>query len=115
MLVGLLVICLIIYYLYSPYYEGFNDKYGQFCLDCKDKTFNECLTCANCGFAVDKDGNSACIGGDVNGPYNFEDAARWYYNDPYSYMIQTNALGLQDKQYYKGPRQENRAIGIYPC
>lgn len=110
----LLVLIIAVIFWYNGV-EHFNEKTGQLCLDCEGKTFNECLTCNNCGFAVDKDGNSACIGGDVNGPYNYEDAARWYYNDPYSYMIQKNALGLQDKQYYKGPRQENRVIGIYPC
>lgn len=111
--IGLLIIT-IFYFMYKGI-EHFNENSGQLCLDCKGKTFNDCLKCHSCGFAVDKDGNSACIGGDANGPYNYEDAARWYHGDQYSYMIQKNALGLSNKQYYKGPRQENRVIGIYPC
>ena len=70
--------------------EHFNDKVGTLCLSCSDKTVNQCMDCFNCGFCEDQFGNSKCIAGDHKGPYNFEDCAKWYYNDPFSYMIKKN-------------------------
>jgi hypothetical protein len=103
------------YYESFGNYEHFNDQTGKLCNSCVGKSFNQCLGCFNCGFCVDKYGNSGCIAGDQNGPYNYESCARWYYSDPYSFMIQKNALKNFDKQYYKGTLQENRVIGTDPC
>ena len=70
--------------------EGYNNQTGRFCISCANKTINQCLECFNCGWCVDKWGNSGCIGGDHKGPYNFENCARWYYSDPWTYMMQRN-------------------------
>lgn len=90
----------------SPKKEGYNEQTGQFCLSCKDKTINQCLNCFNCGFCVDKWGNSRCVGGDHKGPYNFEKCAYWYHNDPYSVMMQRD----QNYKVSYGPRSCNRII-----
>ena len=91
-----------------PHIELFNETSGRFCPTCKGKTFNQCQRCFNCGFCVDRWGNSQCIGGDVKGPFNYEKCARWYYVDGYSRM-------MQDNENYKcsyGPRSANRIIGV---
>ncbi len=66
--------------------EHFNDQVGQFCYSCSGKTVNQCMNCFNCGFCVDKFGNSGCIGGDHKGPYNHERCVVWHYGDPWSKM-----------------------------
>lgn len=63
---------------------------GQFCYSCNDKTFNQCTTCFNCGYCVDRNGRGKCIGGDHKGPYNYEHCAKWYHGDPFSRMLQNN-------------------------
>ena len=89
--------------------EHFNEQVGKFCTECHDKSLNQCLSCFNCVFAIDKFGNSACIGGDVkSGPYNNEDVAYWYSGDPWTMMKYNNS-------HYKcsyGPMQANRVIGV---
>lgn len=101
--------------------EGFWGDSGQFCTTCTSRTPNQCLSCFNCGLAYDRYGNSACIGGSVHGPFNYE-SARWYHGgainpndiiywkhgDPYSYMIQRNA----NYNCSMGPRSSNRIIGV---
>ncbi len=112
-LVILIVLIVIVAYLgYKPKKEGFNQDTGQFCRSCSGKTFNQCLNCFNCGFCVDKWGNSSCISGDVNsGPYNKEQCALWYTTDNWTGEVWRN--GNYKLSY--GPKQSNRAIGIYPC
>lgn len=108
----ILLIVLVIYFLYQNQnqYEGYNDQTGKLCFTCGDKTFNQCQQCFNCGFCVDRWGNSKCLGGDETGPFNYEDCALWYYGDPWSRMMQNN-------KKYKcsyGPKASNREIGINP-
>jgi hypothetical protein len=88
-----LCVIIVFVYIYKLYMnanihatEGYNDQVGQFCRDCSGKTFNQCLSCFNCGWCVDKYGNSGCIGGDQNGPYNYESCAKWYHGDPWYAM-----------------------------
>lgn len=89
--------------------EGFNDSSGQFSMTCGGKTFNQCLKSFNCGFVVDKWGNSGCVGGDVHGPFNFEEGNYYYYhNDPYAYAMQQN----ENYRCNMGPRSSNRIIGV---
>lgn len=88
--------------------EGYNDQTGRFCTTCAGKTINQCLRCFNCGWCVDKWGNSGCIGGDHKGPYNFENCAKWYHTDPWAHMMQRNA----DYRCSYGPRSSNRLIGV---
>lgn len=88
--------------------EGYNEQSGRYCPTCSGKTINECLRCFNCGFLVDKWGNSGCVGGDQHGPYNYEDGARWYHIDGYSMMEQLN----KDYKCSYGPRSSNRLIGV---
>jgi hypothetical protein len=112
-LILLIIICGIAYLIYKKQLschliEKFNDQSGRFCPDCRNKTFNECLRCFNCGWCVDKDGNSGCVGGDHNGPYNYENCAKWYYIDPFTYMSQIN----KDYKCSYGPRASNRVIGV---
>ena len=85
-----IILILLCFYIYcnKKTNEYFNEQSGKFCPSCSNKTFNQCLSCFNCGFCVDKWGNSNCIGGDLNGGYNKEKCAFWYYIDPYSRMIQ---------------------------
>jgi len=104
----LLLIILIVYLFTNSRKENFNDQTGKFCTTCAGKTTNQCLKCFNCGFCVDKWGNSSCIGGDHRGPYNFERCAAWYHTDPYSTMMQRNA----NYKCNDGPRSSNRLIGI---
>lgn len=101
------IIILVIWFNRHRLTEGFNENSGQFCRTCEGKTFNQCSSCFNCGYCVDRYGNAECIGGDHKGPYNFERCDRWYSGDPYSYMLQQNAnYGCQ------GPRSSNRLIGV---
>lgn len=88
--------------------EGFNEQAGRFCHTCAGKNFNQCSQCFNCGFCVDKWGNSGCIGGDHTGPYNFERCAYWYSGDPFAKMMQRN----MDYKCSYGPSNASRAIGI---
>jgi hypothetical protein len=90
------------------YNEHFNEQMGRFCGSCSERTFGQCLQCFNCSWCVDKFGNGRCIGGDVNGPYNYEKCALYYNSDPFNRMKYNNS-------HYKcsyGPIQANRIIGI---
>lgn len=107
MILYILLILLLIYLFNINTKEPYNDSSGKLCLSCNDKTFNQCLECFNCGFCVDKWGNSKCIVGDMHGPYNYEQCDRWYYNDPWTYVTQQNA---KNSGCGNGPRQENRII-----
>lgn len=81
----LLLLVLLIMWFSSPNIkENFSDYYGQYCNDCSNKTPNQCMTCANCGFCVDRYGNSKCVPGDYKGPYNYEDCYLWYTGDKWS-------------------------------
>lgn len=92
--------------------EHFNESSGRFCSSCKEKTFNQCLDCFNCGWCVDKNGQGRCLGSDISsGPYNNEECAQLYQGDPWLRM-------KQDNQHYKmdmGVKQSNRVIGVMPC
>ena len=114
-LISLSIIVMIIVlanYLNDNGTEHFNEQSGQFCSSCKDKTFNQCLNCFNCGFCVDEWGNSQCIGSDIaNGPYNNEKCARLYQGDPWLRMKENN----QNYEIEFGPKQGNRVIGVNPC
>ena len=88
--------------------EGFNEQTGRFCPTCRHKTPNQCMSCFNCGFCVDKFGNSKCIGGDIYGPYNYEKCAYWHYGDPYSRMMYNNS----NYRCSYGPMSTNRVIGV---
>ena len=87
-------------------YEGFNEQVGRFCHTCSGKNFNQCTGCFNCGFCVDKWGNSGCIGGDYKGPYNYEKCAYWYTGDPFTKMLQMN----KDYKRSYGPDNASRLI-----
>lgn len=90
--------------------EHFNEQTGRFCSSCKEKTFNQCLDCFNCGFCV-KDGDAKCIGADVaNSTYNNEKCDRLYLGDPWARMKENN----ENYELEFGPKQGNRVIGIYP-
>lgn len=112
-LIYIILIIMTVWFVEMTRYSGqkkehFNEQVGKFCTECHNKTFNQCLSCFNCGFGIDKFGNSACIGGDHNGPFNYEEVALWYYGDPWSRMQYNN-------QHYKcsyGPKQSNRIIGV---
>ena len=87
--------------------EFFNESVGQMCGTCEGKTINQCLACFNCGFCVDKFGNSKCVGGDVaSGAYNKENCAMWYVRDPFQRMQQMN----DNYKCSYGPPQKNRVI-----
>lgn len=92
-IIGALLI-IIVFVLICKYYpmrstENFGSYTGQFCLDCKNKDLNQCISCFNCGYFVDHYGNHGCIPGDHKGPYNREEAALWYYGDPWSRVLQS--------------------------
>jgi len=90
-LIGVVLIVVILWLLLNddgP--ENFNESTGTLCRSCQGKTFNQCVNCFNCGFCVDKFGNSSCIAGDVNGPYNYEDCRLYYTGDKYTMMMQQN-------------------------
>lgn len=89
--------------------EGFqNYGSGQFCPDCSGRTYNQCLSCFNCGFCVDIFGNSSCINSTVaSGPLNKEKCARLYMADPWNDMREMN----DNYKCSYGPRQGNRRIG----
>lgn len=116
MILFIIIIIIILFVIYLLFWnkntnvnaEHFNEESGRFCRTCSEKTPNQCLSCFNCGFCVDKWGNSKCIGGDVNGPYNFEECAFWYYIDPYSRMKENNDRYTCSD----GPMQANRIIGV---
>lgn len=92
--------------------EHFNEESGRFCSTCKDKTYNQCLNCFNCGWCVDSWGNGKCLGADVaSGTYNNEKCSKLYLGDPYLRMKQNN----RNYKTEMGPKSSNRAIGILPC
>jgi len=105
-LVWIIIIIIILWIFLMNNNENFNEQTGQFCNDCKDKTFNSCLQCFNCGFCVDVFGNSQCIGGDVNGPYNNEKCYLWYTNEVWPRMKEMN----DNYKCSYGPTQANRII-----
>lgn len=88
----LIITIVIIFYALKSYnlIEGYNDQTGQFAITCDGKSINQCLGKFNCGWCVDADGNSGCIGGDLHGPWNYEKCMKWTHGDPFSYMLQTN-------------------------
>ena len=85
------IVCLIIVGLIILNYtkrervvEGYNDQTGRFCMSCRNRNRNCCLSCFNCGWCEDQWGNGKCIGGDNNsGPYNYERCAKWTHGDPF--------------------------------
>ena len=109
-----LIIIFLIYLLlkYYNYQEHFNEQNGQLCYTCNDKTYNQCLQCFNCIWAVNQDGEGACIGGDINsGPYNYEsNIIKYYSTDPWLSQLYRN----DNYKCAYGPKQSNRPIGIYP-
>ena len=108
MLLIILLIIILFFIWISESKEGFNDHSGQLCTTCNGRTFNQCLQCFNCGFCVDKWGNSTCVGGDRFGPYNFEKCDYYYYIDPYYRMMENNKF----EKCSDGPRSANRVIGV---
>lgn len=87
----ILLIIIIIYLIKDNYViniEGFNGQTGRFCYTCQNKTYNQCMSCFNCGWCEDDKGNGQCIGGDHRGPWNYERCAKWSNGDPYSYMLE---------------------------
>ena len=108
----LLILIILFIFLFILVYRGkqskenFNDESGRFCPTCDGRTFNQCTRCFNCGFCVDKWGNSNCISGKADGPFNFERCAMWYYIDPYSRAMQNN----ERNQCNNGPISSNRII-----
>ena len=104
--------CLVCTIMFNTNSEPFTDLAGQFCGSCKNKTYNQCINCANCGFLVDEFGNSGCVGGDHNGPYNYEKGSKWYYYSPWTQMLQDQMSDV-DSGHFKcsyGPSQANRRI-----
>jgi hypothetical protein len=109
----IIIIIFALIYQSSDYnQENFNEQNGQFCYTCNNRTFNQCLQCFNCIWAVNQDGEGACIGGDIkSGPYNYEsNIIKYYSTDPWL------SQRYRNKKYKcsYGPRQSNRLIGIYP-
>ena len=108
----LLIVLAIILLLNYNQTEHFNEQSGRFCSSCKEKTFNQCLNCFNCGFCVNSNGSSGCIGASMpSGTYNNEKCDRLYLGDPYQRMQQNN----QNYELEMGPKQGNRVIGTFPC
>lgn len=56
-----------------------NEKYGPFCGNCHDLTFEECLKCTNCGICTLDSGCKKCIQGDESGPYYHDNCIDWEY------------------------------------
>jgi len=114
-LIYILLIIIAFIFLYMAIFrqteEHFNEQTGFFCSTCNDKTFNQCVRCFNCVFAVNKWGDGRCLGGDaVSGLYNNEDYAYYYSGDPLPTM---NYMNTHYKCSY-GPKQGNRVIGVNP-
>lgn len=81
----LVVVALIIMWLCKNNNEGFDGRYGWHCMDCKKKSINQCVQCANCGFSLGVDGHAKCVQGDMYGPYDKSIKSRmWYHSDPYA-------------------------------
>ena len=105
----ILILFLVIFWIFvfssrTSFREGFNESVGRLCHSCGGKTFNQCTDCFNCGFCIDKYGNSRCVGGDHKGPYNYEDCEYWYSGDQYARMIRLN----KDYKCSYGPHQSSR-------
>ena len=111
----LIIIVLIVLFIYmyaQRNVEGFATTSGNFCNSCTDKNFNQCTNCFNCGYCVDRWGNSKCIAGNVaSGPANNEQCALWYPSDDWQVAKEHN----KNYKLSYGPKQSNRVIGIYPC
>jgi len=94
---SLVVITLTIVYLimcsFSKNEEGFYGGYGggpdddyeggpAYCQDCNRRGqlgMNACMSCNNCGWCIDPNGNGSCVLGDNRGPY-FADCVQYYFN-----------------------------------
>lgn len=82
----IIIVILILYMLvYSQplYNEGFESFYSQgYCKDCNRYGWrgeSDCMSCGNCGWCIDPNGNGSCVAGDAGGPH-FADCVRYFYN-----------------------------------
>lgn len=84
MLILLLILVLIIAYYFYYKKEHFDLYYGVNCENCSEKTFGECIQCANCGFGLVGNNKGFCTRGDMLGPYKSKyKFKKWLYNDPF--------------------------------
>lgn len=87
-----LLICVVMAfgYLYYKYMskESFNERQGSYCVTCNDKTFAQCLECADCGYCMN-DFSAYCTKGDSHGPYSGT-CKKWYHNDPFTRAVLSN-------------------------
>lgn len=122
LLLGLLLICVIFFLINrsttfdkgdyrTEGFSHFNRTNGTYCYTCANKNYNECVSCFNCGWCVDKWGNGSCIGATVaGGPMNNERCELLYFTDPFPSVRQDN----YNYRCSYGPQAANRAIGINP-
>jgi hypothetical protein len=115
MWIYILIIGLVLVFLWNyNQTEHFNEQTGRFCSSCREKTYNQCLDCFNCGWCVSSDGSGRCLGSDIaNGPYNNEKCAQLYQGDPWLRMQQDN--NNYKRAYGNSPKQGNRIVGVFPC
>jgi hypothetical protein len=82
---------------YSLNKEGFHFRrqYGSWCNCSDDKTFNQCMDCANCGICIKNNGSVKCVPGDVYGPYDKSYQCKmWHHNDEFSRRLWKNKLKM---------------------
>ena len=69
--------------------EGFEaDFYPSYC-DCNQAGWDgqqACMSCNNCGWCIDPNGNGSCVQGDNRGPY-FADCVQYYYNGEFGVSV----------------------------
>ena len=80
--ISTLFIIYILVYSQPIYQEGFYGNFPgpKYCGDCNQIwDINKCMSCNNCGWCVDPNGNGSCGYGSINGPL-FKDCRSWFYN-----------------------------------
>lgn len=90
----LLVIYFIFLYSKNDQEDFFGGSYGPSYCDCNVRGqmgMNACLSCNNCGWCIDPNGNGSCVLGDQRGAY-FADCVQYSYNggiaaSPYPTMM----------------------------
>jgi hypothetical protein len=96
----LIIVVFLVLFVYFNKIEQFMDSVIQIPTDLKitcDSNCNinndlDCMNCMNCGVCVNENNNTACINGDINGPFDKKHVCKqWFYGMP-NFILDTNYL-----------------------
>lgn len=97
-----IVIVAIIFYRHVIYTENFtqeSDTYN-FCPNCQSNTPKEqCMSCSNCGWCEDDQGQGTCIRGDPSSPFFTDKCLLWQHRDKLELEKENNGKNPFDRGY----------------